>query len=55
MKPNRERQIPYDIAYMWNQKNDTNELIYKTEIDSQTYKENLQLPEGTGRRHKFGI
>ena len=34
----RERQIPYDIAYMWNlkTKKDTNELIYKTEIDLQT-------------------
>ena len=25
-----------DITYMWNQKNNTNELIYKTEIDLQT-------------------
>ena len=24
------------ITYMWNLRNDTNELIYKTEIDSQT-------------------
>ena len=32
----RGRQISYDIAYMWNLKCDTNELIYKTEIDSQT-------------------
>ena len=31
-----ERQIPYDIPYMWNLKYDTNELIYKTETDSQT-------------------
>ena len=31
-----ERQIPYDITYMWNLKYDTNELIYKTEADSQT-------------------
>ena len=23
------RQIPYDIAYMWNLKYDTNEYIYK--------------------------
>ena len=30
----RERQIPYVITYMWNLKYDTNELIYKT--DSQT-------------------
>ena len=35
-KPDRERQISYDIVYMWNLKNDTKELIYKTEIDSQT-------------------
>ena len=31
-----ERQISYDIIYMWNQKNSTNELNYKTETDSQT-------------------
>ena len=36
MKSERERQIPYDITYMWNLKYDTNELIYKTETDSQT-------------------
>ena len=33
-KSDRERKIPYDITYMWNLKYDTNELIYKTEIDS---------------------
>ena len=27
-------------------KNDINELIYKTETDSQTQKTNLQLPKG---------
>ena len=32
-----EKEISYDIAYIWNLKrNDTNELIYKTETDSQT-------------------
>ena len=31
----RERQI-YAITYVWNLKKDTNELIYKTETDSQT-------------------
>ena len=35
-KSYRERQIPYDITYMWNLKYDTNKLIYKTETDSQT-------------------
>ena len=34
-KSERERQISYDTTHMWNLifKNDTNELIYKTEID----------------------
>ena len=32
----REIQISYDITYMWNLKYDTNELIHKTETDSQT-------------------
>ena len=30
-KPERERQIPYDITYMWNLNYDTNEPIYETE------------------------
>ena len=34
--------------YMWNLNNDTNELIYKTETDSQTLKTNLWLPKGKG-------
>ena len=36
-KPDSERQISYVIAYMrYLKKNDTNELIYKTEIGLQT-------------------
>ena len=35
-KSDRERQILYDIIFMWNLKKNTNESIYKTEIDSQT-------------------
>ena len=31
-----QSQISHDIVYMWTLKNDTNELIYKTELDSQT-------------------
>ena len=31
-----QRQIPYDITYMWYLKYDTNELIYETETDSLT-------------------
>ena len=33
-KSEGERWISYDITYMWNLKNNTNELIYKTETDS---------------------
>ena len=41
---------------MWNLKeNDTNELIYKTKIDSQTQKTNLWLPKGKGWGDKLGI
>ena len=43
-----QRQISYDITYMWNLKNDTNELIYKTEINPQTQKRNLWLPKRKG-------
>ena len=35
-KSDREEQISYDIAYIWNlKKNGTNEVIYKTEIESR--------------------
>ena len=36
----------YHITYMQNLKYDTNELIYKTEADSQTERTDLQLPRG---------
>ena len=36
VKSSRERQIIYDITFMWNLKNNTNKFIYKTETDSQT-------------------
>ena len=35
-KSDRERQMSYDITYMWNLKKDTNEFIYKAEANSQT-------------------
>ena len=42
---------------MWNLKYDMNELIYKTETDSQTLKTNLWLPKGkmAGGRDKLGV
>ena len=32
------RQISYDVTYMYNLKNNTNELVYKRETDSQIQK-----------------
>ena len=32
----RERQIPYNITYLWNLKYGTDEPIYKTDTDLQT-------------------
>ena len=40
------------------EKNDTNEFIYKTEIESQTLRTNLWLPKGKGKggiNWEFGI
>ena len=36
VRSERERQIPYDISYVWNPKYGTNEPSYKTETYSQT-------------------
>ena len=47
--------MSYAITYMWNLKIDTNELIYRTETDSQTQKTNLWLPKGKGGRDKLGV
>ena len=41
-----ERQIPYDIAYMWNLIHGPNEPIYKTETDLQTQRTDLWLSMG---------
>ena len=57
-KSDRERQIPYDITYMWNLKYDANELVYKPGRNSQTLKTNLGLPKGKdlgGINEEFAI
>ena len=43
-----EKDKYHGITCVWNLKNDTNELIYKTEIDSQTQKTTLWLRKGKG-------
>ena len=35
-KSDGERQITYDITYMWNLKINWNDSVYKIETDSQT-------------------
>ena len=55
VKSERERQTPYDTTNMWNLKYDTNELIYKTETDSQTQKTNLRLPERGWEQDKLEV
>ena len=38
-----QKQISYDIYYMWNLKYDTNELIYETQRDSRGLENKLWL------------
>ena len=42
------------ICGILKKKGGTNELIYKTEVESRTQKTNLWLPGGKGRRDKLG-
>ena len=41
-------KISCNMVYMESLKSDTNKLIYKTEIDPQTYRTNLWLQKGKG-------
>ena len=36
VKSDRERQVSYNITYMWNLKYNTNDLVCETETNSQT-------------------
>ena len=49
-----ERQIPYDIAYIWNLKYDTNELIYETETDLDI-ENRLLVAKGEGGWWREGL
>ena len=60
-KSAKERQLPYDITYVWNLKY---ELIYESssvwiETDSQTQRTDMRLPSGEGGRRgvnwEFGV
>ena len=49
-KSSRERQMPYDIIYMWNLNYDTNEHIYKTETENR-----LVVAKGEGEWGREGL
>ena len=48
-KAEGERQILYDITYIYNLKYDTNERIYETETDSQRENKLVVAKGGGGR------
>ena len=55
MKSEWERQIPYDIIYMWNIKYGANDPFNKTETD---HRENRLVPGGGGEEvmdREFGV
>ena len=54
-KAERERQIPYDITYVWNLKYDTNELIYETKTTSKHRKQTYSYQRGKGAGDKLGV
>jgi len=49
-KRSKSDKDKYQITCMQDLKNDANEFVYKTEIDSQTQKTDLCLPNGNRGR-----
>ena len=50
MKSEKDKKIPYDIAYMWHlKKNDTNELITKQIQNLPANEGDLNSVSGSGR------
>ena len=49
----RESQIRYDITYIWNVKNYTNQPVYKIETCSQRKKTLLPKPEVTSYNYEI--
>ena len=50
-----EREIPYNITYIWNLINGTNESIYIKETYSWTWRIDLQLPRGGEEWDGLGV
>ena len=54
-KSDRKRQISYDVTYMWNLKNNTNERIYKIEVDFRHREQTCGYQRGKEGRDKLGV
>ena len=50
-KSENERQIPYDMTYIWDLIYGVNEPIYRKATNSWTWRTDLWLPRGTGREY----
>ena len=50
----KEKDIPYDITYVWNLKYDINDPIYKTEIDCRL-REQTCVSQGGGGNEWDGL
>ena len=46
-KSERDRQMPFDIIYMWNLKYDTNEHMYETK-QTHRYREQISCRQAEG-------
>ena len=55
VKSERDRQISYDITYMWNLKYGTDVPIYRTETDSQPWSESISRLVVQGRAGGSGM
>ena len=54
-KSDRERQLSYDISYIWNLKNNTNELTYEIRNRFTDIEANLLLPKRNRGRDKLEV
>ena len=54
-KSGRERQIPCDITYMWNIKNDTHELINRNRLTDTENKRKVDKRERWGNKLGLGL
>ena len=47
--------MPYDITYVWNLKQETNELIYKTKTTNKHRKETYSYQRGKRAGDQLGV